>query len=216
MGWFSKDSIQAELQEALISHENTKEKLAKSQAKVGVLKEEIADKKRKIDELTKALEGKKYDRLYSLAPGEQGNLLKRLINRHQTDQQVSFENLACQGIYLADRHSTIYELVHRIILENAAIKNSHFENACIDNVTFRNVEFTNSSFYKAFFEEVRFVNCVFKDCDFTSTRGYNVTFENCIQQNTDLSVMEIKNAEVQKENDSEVDELDLEDEELEI
>lgn len=214
MAWFNKNSIEAELREALISHENTKEKLSKVLEKVDTLKDELKDKKHKIEELDKKLADKKYDQLYLLPGGEQGDLLKRLINRHQAGHEVSFENLSCIGMYLADRHSTIYELVNRIVLENAAIKYSHFENACFDNVTFKNVVFNNDCFYKAFFEDVQFKNCIFIDCDFTASRGYNVTFENCTQQNTDISKIEIKEAELESENPAEFDDMiEIDDEE---
>lgn len=38
MGWYSKDSIETELREALISHEKTKEKLQKSTEKIEELR----------------------------------------------------------------------------------------------------------------------------------------------------------------------------------
>ncbi|MCX7748244.1 MAG: pentapeptide repeat-containing protein [Clostridia bacterium] len=190
MGWFNKRSTKSE--GSFNGSQNANERLLESLCEIETFKKELEEKKHKIKEYYKKLMDKNYDPLYFLPAGEQGNLFKRLINMHQSGHDVRFENLSCPNIYLADRHSTIYELVNKINLENATIKQSHFVNARFDNITFRNVEFVGDCFYKAHFEDVRFIDCTFRDCDFTSSHGYNVCFENCSQHNTDISKMEVQ------------------------
>lgn len=101
------------------------------------------------------------------------------------------EDLNCINLYLADRHPTVYEIVHIIVIKEKTISNCHFEHSCFDNVHFDNVTFCNICFYNSFFEDVKFNNCTFNRCDFTRSRGCNLYFNNCINLETNLSDIRI-------------------------
>lgn len=159
------------------------------------------------EKLRKEYADRKYDYLYFLQSGGQGDLFKRLLKKDHRGHHVKLENISCPEMYFSDRHSTIYELVSEIVIVNKTISNSHFESACFDTVTFRNVIFNKTCFYKTFFADVNFVNCTFNDCDFNESKGDNVKFKDCIQNNTDLTKIEVFEVDEQNIQVSEYEEL---------
>lgn len=217
MRWFNKNKEKAAIDNLLKVLEETKKELETANNNIIALDKAVKEKDIKIKELSNNISDNKYARIYSLLGGDKGRLFHDLVIRHQLGYEVEFNNICCTDMYLADRHSTIYELVNRIYINDIAIMSSHFEKACFDNVTFRNVEFTDNCFYKAVFEDVNFINCKFINCDFTSARGYNLVFENCTEQDTDLSKIEIEISNETDEYDLDFDEDTLfNDEELEV
>lgn len=173
--------------------EQLRDKLISTECAVQEVANERDLLKGQVVEFQRERSDNKYKWLYFL-PSGQGELFKRLLESHREGKPVKLENLCCPGMYLADRHSSVYELVNRILIEDLKIANSHFEYACFDNVTFRNVIFDNVCFYKAFFEDVRFEKCTFNRCDFNEVRRDNLVFEDCMESDTDL--MRVKALEV--------------------
>lgn len=190
VGWFRKTSdlkksneiLGVQLEQALKDLQSLKEDVLGKQH----LLEESA---KEIDKLNDMLARKQYDHIHFQTNGS-GDLFRRMIGR-QAEKGARFEKLSCPEMYLADRHSTIYELVEWIVIENITISNSHFEKACFDTVTFSSVVFEDVCFYKTWFENVVFSNCKFIKCDFTESQGENVSFISCTPKDTDLSLMKV-------------------------
>jgi uncharacterized protein YjbI with pentapeptide repeats len=170
---------------------NKEEQMALSNARMLEVEKSIDLYQHRIDTLQSNLDEERLRALFLKSSDLQGKLFRRLLEFSDEGTEREFDMLACSGMYLADRHSTIYELVNRIFIKDATISNTYFANACFDNVTFKGMVFIRDCFYHAFFEDVRFINCKFVDCDFTSSRGINLTFEGCTPDgSTNLSLIE--------------------------
>jgi hypothetical protein len=161
-------------------------------------RQELDQLRQKFADAKKTIEKLESDRLYLVPDEIRSKLLRsKLLYYGQKD----FENINGIGIYLTDRHPTVYELVTPIRISDAAFRDSSFRGACFDNVFFKNVTFTNVDFREAYFETVAFDNCTFNYCSFDKAKDIDVQIHNCQTVNSNIDVLSLKQSEPMTEDE---------------
>lgn len=141
------------------------------------------------------------DKLFFVPTGVRGNLFKEML----LSEEKNFAGVNGAGIYLADRHSTVYELVNTISVIGASFRGCNFDGAIFDNVLFRNVNFQDVTFNNTNFEEVSFDDCTFTHCEFDEVTGYDVRFTNCTSSESDNFHLDFPESEVDEETQADID-----------